>query len=498
MSVEPWRQIGWLNQDEIIRMQNVKLRRLVSQYLYPFSPYYKDLFDAHHIDPRKIRTIDDLRRIPLTSKKDFTADGQDPDAYKNFILHPTKTKIQKHWPFLKQIPLGLKSMIRGARYTEYDVQKEFRPVFTTFTTGTTSMPVPFVYSNHDINNMYVSGARMMDLFRVAYDEKVVNLFPFAPHLAFWQVVFGGFASCRMVLSTGGGKVLGTGGNLRAILKMKPVMILGVPSYVYHLLREAKAQNCQLPFLKKVVLGAARCSAAFKIRLIELLESMGAKDVAVFGTYGFTEARCAWAECPAPAGVSSGYFLYPDKEIFEVIDPETKEVRGEGEDGELVYTALEARGSCVLRYRTGDFVKGGICYSPCPYTGMTVPRLSGDITRLSETRDLKLSKVKGTLVDFSHFSVIFADIPGVEEWQIELRKVNNDPHEMDEFLVYVAAKDGMGLDQLKTVINQKIQVTMEIRPTAIFIIPLCEMIHRLGLETENKEKRILDQRPNIED
>jgi phenylacetate-coenzyme A ligase PaaK-like adenylate-forming protein len=494
MHAEPWRQIGRLSKEDLARLQNRKLRSFISNYLYPFSPRYKKLFDDHKIDPGSICSVDDLRRVPFTTKKDLTAGGGDPEVYKSFILQPTKEKIRKHWPLWRQVPLGLKSVFRGARSTEFDFQKEFRPVFTTFTTGTTSMPVPFVYSNHDIARMYTSGARMMDLFKVAFDEKVINLFPFAPHLAFWQVVFGGFAACRLVLSTGGGKVLGTEGNIRAIMKMRPVMILGVPGYVYHLLREAREQNCRMPFLKKVVLGAARCTTAFKIRLAELLESMGARDVSVFGTYGFTEARCAWAECPTPVDQSSGYFLYPDKEIFEIIDPETGEPRGEGQDGELVYTGLDARGSCVLRYRTGDFVKGGITREPCPHTGMTVPRISCDIVRLSDSKDLRLSKVKGALVDFSHFPPIFSEIEGVEEWQVELRKVNDDPYEMDEFLVYVSARGQAGEEELKARIADKIQLVMEIRPTAVRVVPLAEMVRRLGLETENKEKRILDNRP----
>lgn len=494
MSVVPWQKIERMDRNGILRMQNHKLRTLVRRYLYPFSPYYQKLFDDHRIDPRSIRTVDDLRRVPFTSKSDFTGGGVPSDIYRRFILQPTKQKICQHWPFFKQVPLGLKSILRGSRHTEFDFQKEFRPVFTTFTTGTTSMPVPFVYTNYDILNLHQSGARMMDLFQVAYDQKVVNLFPFAPHLAFWQVVFGGMASCRMVLSTGGGKVMGTQGNIRAIMKMQPVMILGVPSYIYHLLREARNQNCQMPFLKKVVLGAARCSVAYKKRLKELLESLGASEVSIFGTYGFTEARTAWAECPAPYDKSSGYFLYPDKEIFEVINPDTGEVCAEGQDGELVYTGLDARGSCVLRYRTGDFVRGGINYSTCPYTGMRVPRINSDITRLSDRKDIQFSKVKGTLVDFSLFASVFADIQEVEEWQIELCKVNNDPYEMDEVNVYVSCCGQSDAGQLQAVIEKKMQLTLEIRPTIIHILSLKQMVQRVGLETENKEKRILDNRP----
>src|SRR3989338_6857929 len=325
----------------------------------------------------------------------------------------------------------------------------------TFTTGTTNLPTAFLYSNHDVDNLHIYGARMLKLFDIAGSDRIVNMFPYAPHLAFWQVVFGGLASRVLVMGTGGGKVMGTDGNISALMKMKPAVLLGVPSYVYHVLRTARDQGRDLSFLKKIVLGAARLGEGFKEKITELLMQMGSGDVSVFGTYGFTEARCAWAECPTSISVSSGYHLYPDKEIFEVIDPKTGVVRGEGEDGELVYTALDARGSVVLRYRTGDFVRGGITYAPCPHCRRTVPRVSSDITRLSDVKDMRLSKIKGALVDLNNFSSVLSDIKMIDEWQIELRKHNNDPFDVDEVVVYVSPKSGCDRARLEEEVKKKI-------------------------------------------
>jgi len=49
--------------------------------------------------------------------------------------------------------------------------------------------------------------------------------------------------------------------------------------------------------------------------------------------------------------------YPDKEIFEIIDPATGEVKDDAQDGEIVYTSLDSRASVVLRYRTGILLSG---------------------------------------------------------------------------------------------------------------------------------------------
>jgi len=492
--MDPWGPIAHSSKKDIQALQNKKLHRFINTYVYPFSPHYRRLFDQSRVDPKSIHTVDDLKRLPFTSKHDFMASNENSEKFKDFIIQPSKETIGKYWPLSKKVPLLLASLMRGKDYVQDRMAREFRPSFMTFTTGTTSQPISYLYSQYDIQNLHTSGARMLRLFDIGGSERIVNMFPYAPHLAFWQVVFGGFSSSVLIMSTGGGKTLGTAGNISAIMKMKPSVLLGVPSYVYHVVREAKEKGLDMSSLNKVVLGAARLGEGYKEKLTAMLESMGAKDVSIFGTYGFTEARCAWAECPSDIHSSSGYHLYPDKEIFEVIDPETGEVKGEGEDGELVYTSIDARGSVVLRYRTGDFVKGGFTYAPCPHCGRRGPRISSDITRLSDVKDLQLSKIKGSLVNLNNFSAILSDMVGIDEWQIELCKKNDDPYEVDQVMVYVTEKGGTDREALKANIGKQMLLNTEVTPNAVHFIPLDAMIERLELETANKEKRILDSRP----
>lgn len=492
--MNPWGSLSRLSAEEIKRLQNARLSAFIRDYVYPFSPYYRKLFDRNKIDPRSIQSMDDLRRLPVTSKRDFVASDGKPEKFRDFILQPDKEKIRQFWPLSKKFPLIVTAALRGKSYVQDQLAREFRPSFMTFTTGTTHKPVSFLYSQHDVRNLHVSGARMLDLFAIEGSEKIVNMFPYAPHLAFWQVVFGGFEGSVLIMSTGGGKVMGTEGNISAIEKMKPTVLLGVPSYVYHVLREAKERGCRLSSLRKIVLGAARLGEGFKEKICEMLEAMGARDVSVFGTYGFTEARCAWAECPTPISVSSGYHLYPDKEIFEVIDPKTGEPKGPGEDGELVYTSLDARGSVVVRYRTGDFVKGGITYEPCPHCRRTVPRISSDITRLSDVKDMRLSKIKGSLVNLNNFSSVLSEIKAVDEWQIELSKKNNDPHDIDQVTVYICPKADYDPSDLNQEIKKKIMLATEVTPNEVRFLALPEMVKRLELEIANKAKRIIDLRP----
>jgi len=491
--MDPWGKIAKLSRSETRDLQNNKLRHFISNHLYPFSPHYRQLFDQNNINPKSIKTIEDLQRLPFSSKTDFVASDKKP-KFKDFVLQPDQETIRKYSSAPKLLKLALTKAFKGSDYVLSKLSKEYRPIFMTFTTGTTNDPVPFVYTHHDIENLYTSGSRMLRLFAIDNSEHIVNMFPYAPHLAFWQVVFGGLSEGALILSTGGGKVMGTEGNIAAILKMKPSVILGVPSYVYHVLRLAREKGAKLDFIKKVVLGASRVTTPFKIRLASLLASMGAEDVAVFGTYGFTESRCAWAECPSEIGISTGYHLYPDKEILEVIDPETGDVKGEGEDGELVYTSIDARGSCVVRYRTGDFVKGGITSEPCTHCSRLVARISSDITRLSDVKDLRLSKVKGCLVNLNNFATALGELDEITEWQVEIRKKDNDPYEVDELCVYICAQEGSDNSKIQERVKTEMVLATEVGPNEIIFLPFDEMIKRLELETASKEKRILDSRP----
>ena len=193
-------------------------------------------------------------------------------------------------------------------------------------------------------------------------------------------------------------------------------------------------------------------------------------------------------------VACGYHLYPDTEIFEIIDPKTGEVKGEGEDGGLVYTSIDARGSVVLRYRTGDFVKGGITTEPCPYCQRRIPRISSDITRLSDVKDFQLSKIKGALVDLNHFTSVLNERKTIDEWKIELCKKNNDPVEVDQIVAYLCPTSRCDREQVEKEIRKKMLLATEVAPNEVHFVTLQEMVGRLELEVANKAKRIIDTRP----
>ena len=87
--------------------------------------------------------------------------------------------------------------------------------------------------------------------------RLANLFPYAPHLAFWQTHYGGMAFGVFTASTGGGKVMGTDGNIRLIRTLKPNVIIGMPTFIYHLMQQAAEEGVRCKNLRAIVLAGEK-------------------------------------------------------------------------------------------------------------------------------------------------------------------------------------------------------------------------------------------------
>ena len=485
----PWRD--WQSERDVL------LHRFITEQLYPFSPFYRKLFDQHRIKPSSIRRVGDLRFLPFTTKHDVAPTPENPQRPLDFVLQPTEAAIRHFVPRHVAVKLLLERLARGREAVKRKLELEYSPVHVTFTTGRTSLATQFLYASMDFERLHIVGKRLIELCGIKHGDRGLNVFPFAPHLAFWQTFAVGQAMTMLIVHTGGGKVMGTAGNVAALERLQPAMLIGVPGYVYHVLRRAHEQRVQLNTLRFIALGAERVPTALKARLIALCDAMGAKNVVVHGVYGFTEARHAWAECTPPNSETSyGYHTYPDFDVFEIINPDTGEPVGPGERGEVVYTSLSGRGSCVLRYRTGDIADGGIVYDPCPGCGRIVPRISSTISRRSDVGEFRLTKIRGTLVDLNEFLPIMAQTNEVIEWQLIVKKHDDDPDDLDELVLYIALQPGVDTERVKRQISSRLLAAIEIVPNRIEVLPLAQLEVNLGLDTQMKELRIQDLRGHV--
>lgn len=485
-----WSALATADRAELRRLQDARLARHVREKLYPFSAHYRRVFDAAGVKPADIRGVADLARLPFTTKADLLAAQSDPTRKLDFVLVPTPDLIREHWPLAKKLKL-----LAGGDDAKERVRRDFTPNFVTFTTGRSADPTVFMYTPYDIRILAEVGTRMLDVHGIQDPlARIVNLFPFAPHLAFWQAAWAGFETGRMMLSTGGGKVMGTAGNLRLMERMQPTVLIATPGFAYHVLREGAEKGAKLDRVNLVILGAEKVTPGLKEKMADALARMGSRNVTISGTYGFTEARMAFSECPAKHSESPGYHVYPDLGVFEVVDTETGKVLGEGETGELVYTPIDGHGTVLCRYRTGDIAVGGITWAPCPWCRRTVPRIASELRRASDQRSMSLTKIKGTLVDLSSMGSVLSNLPEIEEWQVVLQKKHDDPHELDELVVRLSVRAGTDRAECEKKVRQELLIGVEVAPNTVEFRSTPEMLAALGMETEMKEKRFLDRRP----
>ena len=475
--------------EKVVRaLQAEKLRSYLRTTVLPFSSHYRELFRKNHLTADSFRTLDDLQKLPLTSKADLLNTPENPKRIREFILTPDLKELARRPSTI------LQALLHGRAAVARCFEREFRPVFMTCTTGRSTESIAFTYSNYDLQNLALAGKRIFEICRAEPDFRLLNTFPYAPHLAFWLAHYGGMEFTNFVLSSGGGKVLGTEGQLRFLRQLQPHVIMGMPTFLYHVLRQAVEEGLQCANLRRIVLGGEKVAPGTRRKLARLARELGAENVDVVATYGFTEAKMAWTECPCPRGEQTGYHLYPDLGIVEVVDPKTGIAMPPGEGGEIVFTPLDSRGSVVLRYRTGDLIDGGLVHEPCPHCHRLVPRLVGNISRASEIKTMRFDKIKGTLVDFNVLEHVLDDSQHLASWQLELRKHNDDPLELDELILHVQKANGIDDAKCARELRRSFIDRTEIQPNRIVFHDGEEMTELLGVGAKMKEDKIVDHRP----
>jgi phenylacetate-coenzyme A ligase PaaK-like adenylate-forming protein len=482
---EQWQQ---LPESAVRHLQAERFRQYLRNVVLPFSAHYRKIFEERGLNSDSFHTLDDLQQIPFTTKVDLLNTPERPQKFRDFLIIPDEKVIAKRPGTI------LRALFRGRQQVKKELESEFRPIFLTFTTGRSAEPTSFFYTQHDLANLTTAARRMVEVCNSKPDDRLLNTLPFAPHLAFWFAHYAGTEAGIMTLSSGGGKVMGTEGNIRLLRHFKPNVIIGIPTFIYHLMHQAVEQGVHCENLKGIVLAGEKVSDGLRHKLRDLATELGGQDVHILATYGFTEAKQAWTECSSKGQVSSGYHLYPDLGIMEVIDPVTGRPVGPGQPGELVFTPLDARGTVVLRYRTGDFIDGGLTYERCPDCGRRLPRLVGNISRRSEVREMNLDKIKGTLVDFNQLEHVLDGVPDIGAWQVELRKLHDDPLELDEVILHVQKISGTDEAQICRELSQRCMSHLEIKPNRILFHSADEIRRLQGVGTLLKEQKLVDNRP----
>ncbi|HEX2030532.1 MAG TPA: hypothetical protein VHL78_03910, partial [Actinomycetota bacterium] len=406
-----------LDPRDYVRLQETLLVDLVQRFLFPFSPFYRRIFEERGIRPRHIRRLRDIEKLPLVSREDFEPTPQ--DAWRPFraLLRPDERSLKRsaHRALLRRV--AAEKLLRGEESAERVLAEEFKPVHLHLR----QRGGPVVgYTIRDLSALAQAGARALAVMGLRRSDVMFSALPFGPDLPFWELYYAALGAGMSAFHLGAGEVVRPAEAAAWMARAGATALVAQPGYAEGLLRGAPPSS--FARLRTLALWAPCEMAGAHQRYTVRLRSAGATDAGVGVLVGIPEARAAWAECPAPradAGTSFGYHTYPDLELLEVVDAEGRSL-DENEPGELVYTSLDWRGSALLRYRTGIVARRGITWERCPGCRRTVPRVAPDLSRV-EWR----ARVRGAR---GPVSVDVADVlpalwraTGVPLWQVEILK-----------------------------------------------------------------------------
>ncbi|HLT34562.1 MAG TPA: AMP-binding protein [Aquaticitalea sp.] len=328
------------------------------QYLWEQSPFYHKLLKQHHIAISDIKTLEDLCKIPTTSKDDLQKYNDD------FLCVPKHQVID----------------------------------YVT-TSGTLGEPVTFALSDKDLDRLAYNEALSFGCTGMTADDTIQLMTTmdrrFMAGLAY-------FLGARKL----GASIIRVGAGVPelqwdSITKFHPTYLVGVPSFILKLIAYANLQGIELNNSNVrgiICIGEPVRNSDFSLNALgqSIIETW---NVHLYSTYASTEMSTAFTECSA----QQGGHLQPELIIVEVLDAQQQPVAN-GELGELTITTLGVEAMPLLRFRTGDMVRAHHRSCKC---GRNTLRL-GPV----EGRKQQMIKYKGTtlyppavLNVLNHFKII---------------------------------------------------------------------------------------------
>jgi phenylacetate-CoA ligase len=309
--------------DQLRDLQGEKLVQ-VAAYAYACIPFYRRKFDVLGLEPGDIRGIEDLEKIPITTKQEMADD---------VVAHP---------------PWGTFTATDDAIWRERGWQ-----LFAT--SGTTAQPRVFRYTSLDRSLWTWTNARALWAMGFRPDQDSALLaFGYGPHVWMWGVHYS-FNLMGIPIVTGGG--LDSRTRARFIEQFKPTILVCTPSYAMYLGNLMRDLGLD-PASSSVRYLFCAGEPGFGVPSTRArLEQIWGAELHEF--YGCTEAApsAGGYSCAAVAAHKSGpvsTHLMEDAHIWETVEPDTLRAVADGQRGLSVVTNLVSEASPQLRFLIGDF------------------------------------------------------------------------------------------------------------------------------------------------
>ena len=352
-------------------METLQLTRLQEtlERVYNKVPLYQNKFKESNVIPENITSLEDLRKLPFTIKKD----------------------LRDHYPY-GLFAADMKDIVRIHA-----------------SSGTSGKPTTVAYTQNDIDNwadivaraVAIAGGEPEGIFQNAYG---------------YGLFTGGLGLHYGAERLGMATVPISGGNtdrqITIIEDYKPTVIAGTPSYILKVAEELSAQGYdpRNTSLKFGIFGAEPWSEEMR-KLLEESFNIKACDI-----YGLSEVMGPGVamECHE---AQDGLHIAEDHFIVEVINPDTLEPVEDGEEGELVFTSLTKEAFPVIRYRTGDIASITREKCKCGRTTTRMSRVKGRIDDMLIIRGVNVFPS-----EIEHFLIQLDEL--APHFQVQLKRENN--------------------------------------------------------------------------
>ncbi len=421
-----------LERAELEQLQLERLEATLNR-VYRHVPFYRKRFDELGFDPDDFRSIDDLRRLPFTTK----ADLRENHPYGLFAV-PLRDIVRVH------ASSGTTGLSTAVGYTRNDMR---------------------TWSNLTARVLVAGGVTKEDVVQIAFD---------------YGLFTGAFGLHQGAERLGASVVPVSSANARRQVGiMRDYRTSALVTTPSHALTIADAMiemgvNPAALSLKHGLFGAEPWSESMREEIEEKLEITATDNYGLSAVMG-----------PGVAGEcleKSGLHLAEDHFLFEVIDPETLAPVPPGTAGELVVTTLTKEAIPVVRYRTRDLTS--VTEGPC-----ACGRTMGRMARVKGRTDDMLI-VKGVKVFPSEIEAVLFEVEGTEpHYQVQVDREAGT----DQVTVLVEVSEGIFFDEMKrqSVLREDIVRRLA---TELGVTVDVKLVGKKTLErSEGKARRVVDRR-----
>ncbi|MFD2602205.1 phenylacetate--CoA ligase family protein [Flavobacterium suzhouense] len=393
---------------EIKSYQEEKLIEAL-QYVAANSPYYKRLFDSGNIDIKVITTLEELQKLPVTTKEQLQEFNDD------FLCVPKSHIID----------------------------------YTT-TSGTSGKPVTFGLTDKDLDRLAYNEAISFLCSGIKEGDVVQLMTTIDRRFMAGLAYFLGLRKIKAgVIRVGAGVP-----ELQwdSILKYNPSYLITVPSFLLKLIEYAEIHNIDyrnLGIKGAICIGEPLRNQDFSNNTLS--QKIKDKwDIKLFSTYASTEMSTAFAECE----YSCGGHHHPDLIIAEVLDENDIPVT-DGSAGELVVTTLGIEAMPLVRFKTGDIVQLHQESCQCGRNSMRIGPVVG--------RKQQMIKYKGTTLYPPAMIDLLRSFPEIQNHIIE---ISTNDLGTDEILIKAVAASPT--DALLTEIKDHFRAKLRVTPKIVFV------------------------------